>query len=96
MSAVKISKAAQLKLRFHRTGDDAFEALSALLIESSQHRVSGLADRYDKDSAKRIQVVEVIANSHNTALAGHMPGKSLADTGFAHCLIENLAGDSLH
>ena len=96
MSAVKIAKAADVKLGFDGTGDDAFEALAGLFVQRSEHRVRSFADGDYEHAVVGIQVVQVLANAENSALGVHLPGESLADAGFPKSVFEDVASDFLH
>src|SRR5438132_8111872 len=96
MSAVKVAKAADVKLGFDGTGDDAFEALSHLLMQSGKHGVGAFADRDYEHAAVGIQVVQVLANAENSTLGVHLPGEGLADARFPESVCEDVASDFLH
>jgi hypothetical protein len=58
--------------------------------------VRGFADGNDEHAAVGVQIVEVIANSQDTALAVQMARESAADEGFAESVVEDVAGDLFH
>ncbi len=67
-----------------------------LSFESGGHGVGGLSDGNDEDAVVGIEIVQVVANAQDTALAVHVAGESAFDGGVAERGDEDLAGDLPH
>src|SRR5207248_10985161 len=96
MATVKITKAADVKLRRNRAGDDPFETFARLLVQSSEHRGRRFANGNYEQTTVCVEIVKVFANPEDATFAMHMPRKSPADSRFAHCVIEDVAINFVH
>ena len=93
MPAAKILEAMNQRLGLDRTGHNAFERGSDLCGKCLDHRVSGLAERDDEHAGMSVQIVEIVADTQDAALAMHVPRKALRDRGFRQRLLEDVARD---
>ena len=93
---MKITKAADVKLRRNRAGDEAFEPFTRLLVQSGEHGVRRLSNRNNEDATVRIEIVQVFADPKNAAFAIQMPYKRTPDAGLAYCMIEDVSGNLFH
>src|SRR5271157_2812924 len=98
MSSMKIAEAADLTFGCDGRGNDAcFEATAAdLSCQGGGHGVSGLADGDNEDAVIGIEIVQVVADAQDPALAVHVAGESACDGGVVQRGDENLAGRLAH
>src|SRR5258705_18954 len=72
MSTLKISEAAHLAWGINRRCDDALEPAAHASFQRCHHSVSCLANRNDKDTRVRVEIVQVLANAQHATFAAHM------------------------
>src|SRR5207248_8406372 len=84
MATMKITKAADMKLRRNRTSDDAFEPFTRLLVQSSEHRVRRFANGNYEQTTVCVEIVKVFANPEDATFAMQMPYKRVPTAGLAH------------
>jgi hypothetical protein len=96
MSATKIAKPANLRRGLDRTADDAFKTAASPHFKRIKQTVRSFADRNDKDIAKGIQIVEILADAEDSALTIHIPLKGFINAGFRESVLEKLAGGDTH
>ena len=78
MSATKIAEPANLRRGLDRTADDALKTAASLHFKRIKQTVRSFADRNDKDIAKGIQIVEILADAEDSALTIYIPLKALS------------------
>ena len=96
MPAAKIPETAHLAGGFDGRCDNAFEAAAELGFESGGHGVRRLPDGDDEDALVGIEIVQVVADAQDTALAVHVAGEGAFDGGVLERGGEDLAGDVAH
>src|ERR1700687_1453383 len=96
MCAAKIAETAHLAGGLNRRCDDAFEAAAELGFESGGHGVRGLADRNHEDAMEGIEMVQVVADAQDAALAVHITGEGTFDGSVLQGGVEYLTGDVAH
>src|ERR1700682_3287769 len=96
MSAAKIAKSANLRRGIDRTADNAFKAASSLHFQRIEQTVRRFADRDDRDAAKGIEIVEILADAQHSALTIHVSLKGFIDAGFGESVLEELPGSNAH
>src|SRR5207245_11202058 len=77
----RIEETANLVHGFDRLCHDAFEAAAELDLESGGQGVRGLSDGDDEDAIVGIEIVQIVADAQNTALAVHVAGEGVFDGG---------------
>ena len=75
MSSAKIAEAADLAFRLDRRCDDTFKTPADLRFEGRSHGVSGLANRDHEDAMVGIEVVQIVSDAEDAALAVDAAGK---------------------
>jgi len=97
VSALEVAEAVNLVGGLDGAGDDAFELSETDLGgECLDHGVSGLTDRDDEYAAVGVEVVEILANAQDAALAVHVARECAGDAGFGKRVLEDLAGGVAH
>jgi len=96
MSAAKIAEAADLACRFDRRCDDAFEGAADLGFESCGHGVRGFSDGNYEDAVVGVEVVEIVSDAQDSALAVDVAGEGGFDGGMLERGGEDLTGDFAH
>ena len=81
MSAAKIAEAADLIGWLDRRCNNAFESAAELGFESGGHGVRSLADGDDEDALVGIEIVQVVADAQDAALAVHVAGEGAFNRG---------------
>src|SRR5580704_12267105 len=96
MPAPKVAKAMHLATGVDRGRNNSLQPAAHLRFKRLDQRVPGLADGNDKHAAIGVEVVEVITNPKNSALAVDMAGKRFRDRHFAQGVLEDFAGGVAH
>src|SRR5213592_3398391 len=96
MSAAKIAKSANLRRGIDRTAVDAFKAASSLHFQRIQQSVCSFADRDDRNIAKGIEIVEILADAQHSALTIHISLEGFINAGFGESVLVKLAGGDTH
>ena len=78
-----------LRCGIDRGGDDAFEAAADLGFERFDQSVSGFTDGDDQHAGVGVEVVEVVTDSQDAALAVNVAGEGFWDAGFGEGIVEN-------
>jgi hypothetical protein len=92
MPALEISEAVHLRSRINRSGDNTFEAAADLGFESFDKSVPGFANGDYENARIGVEVVEIIADAQDSALAVDVTGEGFGDAGFGESALEDRAG----
>jgi hypothetical protein len=92
MAAFEISEAVHLRSGIDGTGDDALEGAADLGFERFDESVSGFANGDYENARIGVEVVEIIANAQDSALAVDVTGEGFGDAGFGESALEDRAG----
>jgi hypothetical protein len=88
VAAEEITETVKLGVRLLRVHDDSFERFADLVAESAKHGMCGFANGDDEDARIGVQVVQVITEAKDTALAVHVAFEGVIDSSLGQSVEE--------
>ena len=93
---MKIPKAAHLRSCYLGSGDNSFETFAGSALKRLNHGMRRLSYGNDENAAVCVQVIEVLANAQNFAIATYMALERLVDAGLRKGAVEYPQSNGAH